>query len=137
MPPKSQLGNAIGYTLNQWPYLIRYLRHGRAEIDTNWVENQIRPIALGRRNWLFMGHEDSGRNHAIFYSLVLSCILNDLNPRLYLHYLISHLHALRRGEIEPAGLLPHTIDKTELQVFANNFIEQSKKILESISDTIK
>ena len=49
VPPKSQLGEAIKYTLNQWPFLIKYLRHGMAEIDTNWVENKIRDIALTPR----------------------------------------------------------------------------------------
>ncbi len=50
--PKSKLGTAIAYTLKQWPYLIAYLRHGMAEIDTNYVENKIRDIALGKKNWL-------------------------------------------------------------------------------------
>jgi len=52
--PKSKLGNAIAYTLKQWSYLIAYLRHGMAEIDTNYVENKIRNIALGKKNWLFI-----------------------------------------------------------------------------------
>lgn len=56
--PKSKLGKAISYTLKQWPYLIAYLRHGMAEIDTNYVENKIRDIALGKKNWLFIGNED-------------------------------------------------------------------------------
>ena len=56
MPPKSQLANAIQYTLNQWPYLIKYLRHGMAEIDTNWVEGEIRNIAIGKKNWMFIGN---------------------------------------------------------------------------------
>ncbi|MFT3742417.1 MAG: IS66 family transposase [Gammaproteobacteria bacterium] len=84
--PKSQLGNAIQYTLKQWPYLIQYLRHGIAEIDTNWIEGEIRGFALGRKNWLFIGHECSGKIHAFFYSLISSAILNGINPRLYLHY---------------------------------------------------
>lgn len=129
--PQSQLGKAINYTLKQWRYLILYTRHGIAEIDTNWVENQIRPIAVGRRNWLFMGDEDCGKNHAIFYSLVLSCLINDLNPRLYLHYLISKVHEIRRGELDPSLLLPHNIDKVSLNIFAKNYLEASKKILDA------
>lgn len=70
-PPKSKLASAIQYMLNQWFYLIAYLRHGSVEIDTNWVENKIRPTALGKRNWLFMGHEDSGLIHALWYISII------------------------------------------------------------------
>jgi len=129
VPPKSQLANAISYSLNQWPYLIKYLRHGMAEIDTNWVEGEIRNIALGKKNWLFIGHENSGKIHALFYSLILSAILNGLNPRLYLHYLITKVHDLRRGLIDPMSLLPHTIDQTVLKKFADTLLHDAKKIL--------
>ena len=131
VPPKSQLGNAISYMLKQWPYIIRYLRHEQAEIDTNWIENEIRPIALGKKNWLFMGNEDSGAVHALFYSLILSCILNKLNPRLYIHYIITKVHELRQRKIEAKALLPHIIDRDALQAFANAEIEKAKKIFNS------
>jgi transposase len=130
VPPKSQLANAISYSLNQWPYLIKYLRHGMAEIDTNWVEGEIRNIALGKKNWMFIGHEDSGKIHALFYSLILSAILNELNPRLYLHYLITKVHDLRRGLIDPASLLPHTIDQAALKNFADKLLVNAKEILD-------
>lgn len=131
VPPKSKLGNAVSYMLKQWKYLIGYLRHGQAEIDTNWIENEIRPIALGRKNWLFMGNEDCGGVHALFYSLILSCILNKLNPRLYIHYIITKIHDLRQGKVEAKALLPHTIDRDVLQVFAQAEIEKAKKIFNS------
>ena len=131
VPPKSQLANAISYSLNQWPYLIKYVRHGMAEIDTNWVEGEIRNIALGKKNWMFIGHEESGKIHSLFYSLVLSAILNKLNPRLYLHYLISKVHDLRRGLIDPMILLPHTIDQADLKKFADELLNNAKKILDS------
>src|SRR5205085_6407910 len=54
-PPKSLLGIAITYLTNQWPYLIEYINHGEVPISNIWIENQIRPFALGRRNWLFTG----------------------------------------------------------------------------------
>jgi transposase len=133
VPPKSQLANAIHYTLNQWPYLIKYVRHGMAEIDTNWVEDEIRAIALGRKNWLFMGHEESGKIHALFYSLVLSAVLNRINPRLYLHYLMTKVHDLRRGLIDPFSLLPHTIDKAALNTLADSLLAEAKKILNTLS----
>ena len=129
VPPKSQLANAIQYSLNQWPYLIKYLRHGMAEIDTNWVEGEIRNIAIGKKNWLFMGHEDSGKIHAFFYSLILSAILNELNPRLYVHYLTTKVHDLRRGTVDPVTLLPHVIDRDALKKFADTLLADAKKIL--------
>lgn len=131
VPPKSQLAKAIQYSLNQWPYLIKYLRHGQAEIDTNWVEGEIRNIAIGKKNWMFIGNTNSGQVHAFFYSLILSAILNKLNPRLYLHYLISKVHDLRRGIIDPLTLLPHTIDQTVLKEFATQLFADAKKVLDS------
>lgn len=131
VPPRSQLANAIQYTLNQWPYLIKYLRHGMAEIDTNWVEGEIRDIAIGRRNWLFMGNEDSGKVHALFYTLVSSAILNGLNPRLYIHYLITKVHGVRRGEVDAMTLLPHTIDRELLRQFSDDLLADAKTILNS------
>lgn len=127
--PKSKLGNAISYTLKQWPYLIAYLRHGMAEIDTNYVENKIRDIALGKKNWLFIGNKDSGKIHALWYTLIISSIINDLNPRVYIHYILTKVHALRRGEIDPLSLLPDRIDVNELQRFSIEQIEFGKKML--------
>jgi transposase len=131
VPPKSQLARAIQYTFNQWPYLIKYLRHGMAEIDTNWVEGEIRGIALGRKNWLFIGNQDSGKIHAFFYSLISSAVLNGLNPRLYLHYIITKVHELRRGIVTPEQLLPHIIDRDVLQKFSDKLLAEAKEILNS------
>src|SRR3569623_1405543 len=117
--------------LKQWPYLIAYVNHGHVEIDTNLVENKIRPIALGRRNWLFMEHEDSGKIHSLWYSLIASALMNDLYPRIYILYLLTKIHDLRRGLIEPDRLLPHTIDRKELQTFAEEQIMFAKQVLNS------
>jgi transposase len=127
--PKSKLGKAISYTLDQWPYLVAYLRHGMAEIDTNYVENKIRDIALGKKNWLFIGNEDCGKIHALWYTLIISAIINNLNPRVYIHYLLTKVHQLRRGEIDPIALLPDRIDIKELENFAAEQIEFGKKML--------
>jgi len=132
VPPKSQLGLAIQYTLKQWPYLILYCHHGMAEIDTNGVENKIREIAVGKKNWLFMGNEDSGAVHALFYSLLLSSVANNLNPRLYLHYLIRQVHAIRRKEVDPKQLLPHTIDPMLLKTFAQEQLDKTHHLLQSL-----
>lgn len=130
--PKSQLAQAVDYTLKQWPYIIRYLRHGMAEIDTNWVENEIRNVALGKKNWLHIGNEDSGKVHALFYSLVGSAILNGINPRVYIHYLITQIHNLRLKKVDPASLLPHKIDKNILQTFCNQILAEGKKVLNAL-----
>jgi hypothetical protein len=131
--PKSKLGLAISYTLKQWPYLIAYLRHGMAEIDTNYVENKIRDIALGKKNWLFIGNEACGKIHALWYTLIISSIINDLNPRVYIHYILTKVHELRRREIDPISLLPDRIDFNELERFATEQIEFGKKMLASFN----
>lgn len=131
VPPKSQLGAAIAYTLNQWIYIIKYVRHGQAEIDTNWVEDEIRNIALGRKNWLFINNQDSGKVHALFYSLILSAIMNNLNPRLYIHYLIMQIHHLRKKTVDPKTLLPHTIDRNVLESFAAKLLAKAKEIIDT------
>lgn len=133
VPPKSKLGEAIQYTFNQWPFLIKYLHHGMAEIDTNWVENKIRDVAVGRRNWLFMGNKDSGFVHALFYSLILSSIANDLNPRIYLHYLIMQIHNIRQGKIDPKQLLPHVIKHDLLKDFAVEQLHKAKDLLDQFN----
>lgn len=131
VPARSKLASAIQYMLNQWPYLIAYLRHGYAEIDTNWVENKIREPGLGKKNWLFMGHEDSGLMHALWYSFVLSAIMNGLNPRVYIHYLLTQIHDIRTGAVDPATLLPHIIDHELLKTFAEKQIKLAKEVLNS------
>lgn len=127
--PKSKLGQAISYTLKQWPYLIAYLRHGMAEIDTNYVENKIRDIALGKKNWLFIGNESCGKIHALWYTLIISSIINNLNPRVYIHYILTKVHELRRGSCDPVTLLPDRIDINKLEHFSMEQIEFGKKIL--------
>jgi transposase len=129
VPPKSQLGNAIDYMLNQWPRIIQYLRHGIAEIDTNIVENLIRPTAIGKKNYLFFKHEESGAINGLLYSLVQSALLNGLEPRTYLHYVLTKVHDLRRKKINPNDLLPHVIDRTILEAFAEKQIEHTTLVL--------
>jgi transposase len=113
-PPQSTLGKAVQYSLNQWPYLCRHVDYGEVEISNCWIENQIRPFALGRRNWLFVGNEVSANKSAFLYSLIQSCKLNAINPRHYLRYVLNKTHAMRRKEIDPVTLLPQFIDKNLL-----------------------
>lgn len=113
-PPKSKLGQAIGYALNQWDYLYEYINHGEVDIDNNGVENKIRPFALGRKNWLFVGNQRGADAAALYYSLIQTCKLHDISPRAYLKYVLGHTDALRRKEIDAKELLPQFIDKTKL-----------------------
>ena len=82
------------------------LQSGRCEIDDNPVENTIRPSALGKKNYLFMGSSDSGHWAATFYSLIGSCLRRKVNPRDYLHWLFTKLptvSAANAGQFTPAA----------------------------------
>lgn len=89
--PKSPLGEAIQYTLNQCEALNRYLEHGMLDIDNNKAERLMRPIAIGRKNWLFAGSDQGGKNAAIIYSLIETCKLNHINPYDYLRDVLTRL----------------------------------------------
>jgi len=108
---QSALGKAVTYALNQWEYLSRYVEYGEVEISNCWTENQIRPFALGRKNWLFVGNETSANKSALLYSLIQSCKLNNIHPRRYLIYVLNQAHHMRRKEIDPVTLLPQFINK--------------------------
>ena len=119
-PPKSLLGIAVTYCKNQWGDLTRYVDHGEAEISNCLIENQVRPFAIGRKNWLFIGNEKAGQRAALLYSLIQSCELNNIDPRKYLEYVINKIHKLRQKEIDPATLLPNTIDIALLEENASS-----------------
>src|SRR5207247_2421314 len=94
--PKSTLGKAVSYFLNDYQALTGYLKDGRFEIDNNLIENSIRPTAVGRRRWPFIGHPDAGRRSAAIYSALASCRRRGLNPQDYLTDLPPRLpHASR------------------------------------------
>lgn len=111
-PPKSLLGSAVTYLINQWSYLQEYVNHGEVPISNCWIENQIRPFALGRRNWLFTGTPESANKAALLYSLIQTCNMNNIVARRYLEYVINQAHAMRRGNINPTSLLPQFIDQS-------------------------
>jgi transposase len=89
--PKSPLGQAISYALNQWPALERFLEHGEVEPDNNGVENAIRPTAVGKKNWLFFGSEEAGTRNAAVFTLVQNCRLHGVNPEEYLKDVLERL----------------------------------------------
>jgi transposase len=82
--PKSALGKACDYALNQWSRLIVYAANGEVEIDNDWCENAMRPIALGRKNWLQIGSEEAGPRVAAITSIVETCRRLGINVRDYL-----------------------------------------------------
>jgi transposase len=89
--PRSLMGQAIGYALNQWPLLEGFLEHGEVEIDNNLVENAIRPTALGKKNWLFFGSEEAGQRSAVIYTLIENCRLHGVEPYAYLKNVLERL----------------------------------------------
>lgn len=99
--PGNAMAKALDYCLERREGLSRFLGDGRIEIDSNLVENAIRPCALGRRNWLFIGHPEAGDRTAILYSLMASCRLHGLNPYEYLKDVFTRLPAAKITEIEP------------------------------------
>ena len=89
--PKSQLGAAIGYVQRQWDALVRYTEQGYLEIDNNRAERALRSVAIGRKNWMFLGNDDSGQRTAVLYSLVVSCKNLGIDPFVYLRDVLERL----------------------------------------------
>lgn len=97
--PQSVLGQAIDYTLGQWSVLQVFLSDGRVEIDNNLVENAIRPTALGKKNWLFMGEAGAGQRGAILYTIIESCRRRKIDPYEYLRDVLTRLPHLTNHQI--------------------------------------
>jgi transposase len=105
VPDGSGTMKAIDYSLKRWDALTTFLDDPHTPIDNNWVENQIRPIAVGRKNWLFAGSLRSGQRNAAIMSLVQSAKLNGLNPLEYLKDVMDRLPTQPYSRINE--LLPH------------------------------
>jgi transposase len=97
--PQSLLGQAIEYALGQWQTLGAWLSDGRVEIDNNLVENAIRPTAVGKKNWLFIGDKDAGQRGAIVYTLIESCRRRGIDPHAYLRDVLARLPSLTNWQI--------------------------------------
>jgi transposase len=97
--PQSPLGTAIDYALGQWRTLEIYLADGRVEIDNNLVENAIRPTAIGKKNWLFVGEADAGQRSAIIYTVIETCRRQGLNPYQYLRDVLSRLPNMTNHQV--------------------------------------
>jgi transposase len=92
-PPKTPLGKALTYAINQWRELMRFLEDGRLELDNNGVERALRPIAVGRKGWLFAGSDEGARRAAIVYTVIGSAVLSGGEPWAYLRAVVDELSA--------------------------------------------
>jgi hypothetical protein len=97
--PQSLTGKAIAYALGQWDQLEVYVENGRIEIDNNLVENAIRPTAVGRKNWLFIGAEEAGWRSAVIYTLIQSCKAYGVEPYSYLKDVLQRLPSMTNHQI--------------------------------------
>jgi transposase len=104
--PKSTPGKAVRYLLNEYMALVGYLRDGRFEIDSNLVENDVRPSAVGKKRWLFIGHPDAGWRSAVIYTLIQSCRRYGVNPQEYLTDVLARLPSMTSSQVR--DLLPAT-----------------------------
>lgn len=102
--PKSPMGQAIGYARGQWQALTCYTEDGLLSIDNNLAERVLRMVAIGRKNWLFVGHDNGGRRAAVIYSLVASCKLCGIDPFAYLRDVLARISTHPASRIEE--LLP-------------------------------
>ncbi len=105
MPERSTIMKALDYSLKRWSALTRYLDNGNVPVDNNWVENQIRPWAIGRSNWLFAGSLRAGQRAAAIISLIRSAQLNGHEPYAYLKDVLTRQPIQRASAI--SELLPH------------------------------
>jgi hypothetical protein len=105
VPEGSATAKAIDYSLRRWRALTRFLEDGQVPVDNNWIENQIRPIAIGRNNWLFAGSLRGGQRAAAVMSLIQSAKLNGHDPHAYLKDVLTRLPMHMNSRIDE--LLPH------------------------------
>lgn len=110
--PKSGLGQAAGYLLAQWTPLSRHVDHGQTRLDNNLIENAVRPTAVGKKNWLFVGHPEAGQRSAILYTVIVSCLRHGREPLAYLRDVLSRLPAMTNrddlGPLLPGRWLPRS-----------------------------
>ena len=102
--PKSPIGQAIQYALNQWDALCVYPTDGRLDIDNNAAENALRRVALGRKNWLFAGSDQGGHTAATLFSLIATCQRHQVEPLAYLRDVLTRIAATPISQV--ADLLP-------------------------------
>ena len=103
--PKSPMGKAVNYTINLWSRLKAYIDDGRYEIDNNMIENAIRPLALGRKNYLFAGSHKAAQKAAMMYSFFATCKVNNIEPLEWLTDVYNKIQEYKSSKLDE--LLPH------------------------------
>jgi len=91
VPGRSELAKGIRYARSRWVALNRYIDDGRLEISNNAVENAIRPLKVGSKNWLFVGSDSGGVTAARFYTIIRTCVLNGVEPEAYLREVLAYI----------------------------------------------
>ena len=113
--PKSLVGIAIGYALRQWTYLVRYVDDGQAPIDNNVIERDIRPFAIGRKNWMFSDSVAGARASAVIYSIMLTCRACNVEPYAYLRHVLTELPQ-RPPDADITDLLPFNFNLSSMAI---------------------
>jgi len=113
--PSSPIGKAIAYTTSLWDSLQNYLHNGNLNIDNNLIKKAIRPIALGRKNYLFAGSHNGAKRSAMFYSFFACCKLNNINPQKWMQYVLENIAVHKVNKLYE--LLPNNIDPEKLYNF--------------------
>ena len=113
IPPKSPLGQAVAYTLNQWSKLMTYLQDGRLENNNNRSERAIKPFAIGRKGWLFADSVAGAQAAATLFSLVETCKHHNIEPYDWFRYVLQHI-PLCHSKKEIEALMPFNIDRSLL-----------------------
>ena len=90
--PKSAIGQALAYCANRWTALSNYMLDGVLEIDNNLTENAIRPVALGRKNYLFAGSHEAAQRSAMMYTFFANCKIHQVNPYDWLKYVLENIN---------------------------------------------
>jgi len=111
--PKSPIGKAFEYCIHRWDNLMNYLKDGNLEVDNNAIENAIRGLALGRKNYMFAGSHHGAENIAMYYSFFSTCKKHDINPQKWLEYVIRNINDNKKSQFK--YLLPQFIDKNLLK----------------------
>jgi len=112
LPDSSATARTLDYSLRRWIALTRFVDDGQLPVDNNWIENQIRPIAIGRANWLFAGSLRAGQRAAAVMSLVQSARMNGHDPYAYLKDVLTRLPTHKASRIDE--LLPHRWQPTDI-----------------------
>jgi transposase len=98
--PKSQIGKAMAYAYARWDALSAYLYDGNLQIDNNLAENAIRPIALGRKNYLFAGSHEAAQRSAMIYSFFAICKKHEVNPYQWLKYTLENIMSINHKNLK-------------------------------------